>query len=123
MESRKLLPDMTAKCTVNFKDNCDYLRYRLDNLRDDQRVYGKTRLNKLQWWSKTLKASATDSLVQHLLTQKGRSKERVLVCFGDGSLVEGNYNKKTFTFILIYSFVILLQVNDTVGIASRRTRS
>jgi len=91
LEARKLLPDMTAKCAVNVKDNCDYVQHRLDHLRDDQRVYGKTRLNKLNWWSKTLKTSATDSLVEHLLTLKGKAEERVVVCFGDGSLAEGKY--------------------------------
>jgi len=54
LEPRKLLPDMTARCTADFKNNSDYVQHRLEHLRDDQRVYGKTRLNKLHWWSKTL---------------------------------------------------------------------
>lgn len=79
---------MSAKVCENYERSIEYTRYRLRHYERSQAEYGRKKLRVVEWHEKTLRRSAEDRLINETLSLS-KTSEKILVCFGDGSLADG----------------------------------
>lgn len=85
-EERKI----SSKVCAEYEDSKVFSKYRLRHHVRSQAEYGGSKLRAVHWYSKICKRSAEDDLVNEMLRlTTTNSKEKILICFGDGSLSDG----------------------------------